>query len=504
MTDPDLLIIGSGLSGASLIQELTRRVPDPPPGRQIRILAVEKRGEFGGGIAYGKAMPLEFVLNDQLRIMGTDDFASWLVRTRSRWLTELENHRSPATAQWLRNHHSEISACDFSNLHIPRRVFGDFVRAGLGQAIESAPRSGFNVELKKDEVTEITPESDGFFRVRLKNSGLVRASLVALASGASPRLLNTELSKFDGYIDDFYSEDLSDLTEGLEDLLARESEQNRRMVIIGGNATAAEFIFFLRFSGLASLVSEVIVATPRGALPPAAEGSTLPPYDPSHLRNVSWMRNPTANDLYRALEFEHKNGASLGYTVLDIVDYTLLDFRKGLNALPNDEQLRWVNDYGHKQQDLVLRVPSEYSIAADWLRREGKLVLERGKVTDIVPTGRSFLVRMEFDDGRSKTRQSPVVVDCTGFGTISATSSPLLRQLRAGPAFSLPVNVRDKGFKLNSTFEAYPNLFVLGPLMTGFSNQDTHIWHLQNIPRIGDLARRVASLISSRFSTCLR
>jgi len=403
----DLLIIGGGLSGASLIQELTRQVPKPPPGRQIRILAVEKSGEFGGGIAYGKALPLEYLLNDQLRIMGTKDFESWLVRTRSRWLTELKHHRSPATAQWLRNHHSEISVCDFSNLHIPRRVFGDFVREGLDQAIESAPRSGFNIELKKGEVTEITPESDGFFRVKLKNSGLVRTSLIALTIGAPPRLRNTALSKFDGYIDDLYSGDLSHLTQGLKDLLARESVKNRRIVIMGGNTTAAEFIFFLRFSGLASLVSEVIVTTPRGALPPAAEGTKLPPYDPSHLRKVSQMSNPTANDLYRALEFEHKNGASLGYSVLDIVDYTLLDFRKGLNALPNDEQLCWVNEYGHKQQELVLRGPSEYSMAADQLRRESKLVLEKGKVTEIKPIGRAF--SPGFDSRRIKNnRQMPM------------------------------------------------------------------------------------------------
>ena len=259
-------------------------------------------------------------------------------------------------------------------------------------------------------VTEIVRASTGLFRVRLKNSGLVHAPLVALTNGAPPRSRNTELSKFDGYIDDLYNKDLSDLAEVLKDVLARESEQDRRILIIGGNTTATEFIFFLRFSGLESLVSEVIVATPRGCLPPTAEGTTSPSYVPSRLREVSLISDPTANELYRALEFEHKNGANLGYTVLDIVDNTMSDFRNALNALPKHEQLCWVNDYGHRQQELVLRVPSKYSTASDRLRREGKLVLERGRVTEIEPIGRSFLVRIESDDGPSNSPLTKSVV----------------------------------------------------------------------------------------------
>lgn len=62
-TMTDILIVGGGLSGARLIQELTREEMKPRPGRQIRILAIDKRGEFGGGIAYGEAVPLEFLLS---------------------------------------------------------------------------------------------------------------------------------------------------------------------------------------------------------------------------------------------------------------------------------------------------------------------------------------------------------------------------------------------------------------------------------------------------------
>jgi hypothetical protein len=58
-----------------------------------------------------------------------------------------------------RNHHLEISECKFSDLHMPRRVFGDFVRTALDEALERSPRSGYHLELKKDEVTEIARES---------------------------------------------------------------------------------------------------------------------------------------------------------------------------------------------------------------------------------------------------------------------------------------------------------------------------------------------------------
>jgi hypothetical protein len=95
--------------------------------------------------------------------------------------------------------------------------------------------------------------------------------------------------------------------------------------------------------------------------------------------------------------------------------------------------------------------------------------------------------------------EAQILVDCTGFGVLSNTPDALLRQL-SGPAGMLSANTTDRSFVLEPTFEAYPNLFVLGPLMTGFSDRDTHIWHLENIPRIRELAGRVGSLVAERLS----
>ena len=498
----DIMIIGGGLAGASLIQELTRIVSDLDLGPHVSILAVEKNGDFGGGLAYHKDVPLEFLLNDQVRITGCQDFEDWLVANQSSWLTELSEHRSHATQQWLRGHKHAISRCDFSDLHIPRRVFGDFVRAELDQARDHIRRLGCNLELRHDEVTEIAHEGSDRFAVRLKHAGVVRPSIVVLAVGAAPRPRNTAFTDSDGYLDNFYSYDLCDMAIRLEGLLSNQPGAKRRILIKGGNATAAEFIFFLSFTpSLASLISELIVATPRGALLPSAAGTDSPPFVPSHLRKLSRRTNLTADALWLALESDFEYGADHGYTVLDNVDHTLEAFRESLNALPSNEQLRWVINYGDKQQDLVRRVPIEYFTAAQQFCRERKLRIERGKVTDITRTrGSLFSVQIATDDGPRKVT-TPVIVDCTGFGSISSTSDPLLSHLRDPSGFSLSANPTDKGFKLESTFEASRNLFVLGPLMTGFSGPGTHIWHLQNIRRIRELAGRVSSLISDRIMT---
>lgn len=497
----DLLIPGGGLAGASLIQELTLSVPSSRLNRQFRILAVEKSGDFGGGLAYGKGVPIEFLLNDQVRITGCRDFENWLVSNQSTWLTKLKEHRSQATEQWLRVHDRAISSCDLSDLHIPRRVFGDFVRDELNQACQRARRLGCNVELRHDEVAEIEREPGDRFAVRLKRSGVVHASLITLAVGAAPRSRSTVFRDTDGYIDNFYSQDLSDLTLRLKGLLSKQRESERRILIKGGNTTAAEFIYFLSFTPLlAELNCKLIVVTPRGELLPAAQGTDLPPFASPRLEELSRMIKPTADDLWLALESDYKYGNDHGYTVLDNVDHTQPAFLAALNALQADEQLRWVIKYGDRQQNLVRRIPTEYYAAAQQLHCRGLLRVERGKVTDITRNGGSlFSVQIATDNGHREVATA-VIIDCSGFGSISTTTDPLLSQLRDSTSLSLSANETDKGFKLRSSFEASENLFVLGPLMTGFSGPGTHIWHLQNIRRIRELAGRVAPLIWERLS----
>jgi uncharacterized NAD(P)/FAD-binding protein YdhS len=508
MSSVDLLIIGGGYSGTSLLcavletllgnNQISKASTISP--REIRILMLDRKGDFGGGIAYGEKVAPEFLLIDRARNIDREDFLIWLRHNRSLWLSQLEEHGSKATMQWLKNHGQAINANFVEELHFPRVIFGDFVRAQLAQNVTQANASKrLSVELGTDEAITLEQDTDGHYRVQLKRLGLVTTRIVALASGLIPRTPKSEFEDCDGYVDDLYKFQLANLTDRIKNALLRQSSGNKTVLVMGSNNTAAEFIYFLGFTReVRSVLDKIVVVSPRGMLPALAEKTDLPPYTCVYLPQIPSEIVPTADNLIEALTREYKNAARLGYTVLDTVGHSLSSFRDALNCLSAAEKKKFVIKYGRPQQDLVRRIPQEYMAAIDKFKKREQLMLLKGEVIRLIKeSDKQFTVKVKTTSGVLDMRTA-VVVNCTGFGTISYNTDPLINNIRYPNGF-LRANETDKGFILSPEFEAYPNLFVLGSLMTGFSLGNTHIWHLECIPRIKQLADSLAATIVQRL-----
>jgi len=508
MTNVNLLIIGGGYSGTSLlnaiVEDILRQKANGPAtafrNGKLRILMVDRKGDFGGGLAYGEKVPPEFLLIDKAKHIDLEGFLIWLRQNKSTWLSRLEERGSEATKLWFNNYSTEISANHFEELHFPRVIFGDFARDGLKKLVQRANASErLEVELAIDEVTALEKVASGLFEAQLERSGSVTAQVVVLAPGFAPRVPKDELADCDGYVHDFYKFELEQIQHRIKRALSRQKTSDKTILILGSNNTAAEFIYFLGFSReLRSLFDKIIVASPRGVLPGLAKNTDKPPYICAYLPQIGRKFASTADYLIEALSEEYEHAASLGYTVLDTVSYSLQSFLQAFNSLPPAEKKRFVIKYGKRQQDLVRRVPPEYVAAVDDFKKINQLAFLKGRVTEVAQEpDKNFRVKVETGIGIYEIKAA-VVANCSGFGTISNNVDPLITHI-SYPNGPLQANETDKGFVVSPEFETLPNLFVLGSLLTGFSLGHIHIWHLDSIPRIVQLANTLGLTIVQRL-----
>jgi uncharacterized NAD(P)/FAD-binding protein YdhS len=109
----------------------------------------------------------------------------------------------------------------------------------------------------------------------------------------------------------------------------------------------------------------------------------------------------------------------------------------------------------------------EYIAAAHDLVRNSLLQIERGMIHAVPrPTADGRLEVEVHGDGATTSRVADVVVNCTGSGGITTSSSAMLRGLAAGGA--LRVNRLNAGFEASGpAHEAAgaPGLFVIGPML---------------------------------------
>ena len=93
MNNIDLLIIGGGFSGTSLLCAVVEQVLSKiqisnclaSSRKKLSILMLDRLGDFGGGIAYSEKVAPEFLLIDRARNIDLENFISWLRHNRSVW-----------------------------------------------------------------------------------------------------------------------------------------------------------------------------------------------------------------------------------------------------------------------------------------------------------------------------------------------------------------------------------------------------------------------------------
>src|SRR4030081_3936054 len=158
----DVLIIGSGYSGTMVVINLVRIGR-----RNIRIALLERRPEFGRGVAYGTT-DSKHLLNVTAKNMGA--------------FPDYTHH----FYHWLQRHPDKLRAVGIDQIwpdsFIPRVLYGSYIQDLLSIAQQHNP----SLDLIQDEAVDLVPQSDGTFRLDLRENDPIEADQVVLAVGNFP------------------------------------------------------------------------------------------------------------------------------------------------------------------------------------------------------------------------------------------------------------------------------------------------------------------------------
>ena len=112
------------------------------------------------------------------------------------------------------------------------------------------------------------------------------------------------------------------------------------------------------------------------------------------------------------------------------------------------------------------------------------------RVRDLRPAPDGGLTVRYEAAGRMRTLAAGIVVDCRGFAGVAEGAHPTVQRLLR--TRTVRPNEIGRGLAVDPDLAAAPGLFVLGPLLAGTAQGADYIWFLENIPRIHQLAERVA------------
>ncbi|HVH13003.1 MAG TPA: hypothetical protein VM759_08125, partial [Longimicrobium sp.] len=148
---------------------------------------------------------------------------------------------------------------------------------------------------------------------------------------------------------------------------------------------------------------------------------------------------------------------------------------------------------------ILRRTGGPYARAASLLDVHGRLERIAGSVREVNADGRTGFVLLR--DGRPpETLDGALaIINCTGSARLDDDPRPLMRSILAGGATIARVTPSGRGLVVSARFEASPGVFVMGPLLAGYTHRDLHVWRLEVVARIESLAPRLARILARRL-----
>ena len=158
-----IAIIGGGFSGAALTINLLRMATTP-----LRIVLIERKPPFGGGVAYGTKSP-DHLLNVPADKMG------------------LYADEPDHFVRWLQQHREAEGVADTfdEKAFLPRRLYGAYVESLLNEA-DAESADAVELERVEAEVVDLEERSGGGAVLKFRDGGELAADQVVLALGNLP------------------------------------------------------------------------------------------------------------------------------------------------------------------------------------------------------------------------------------------------------------------------------------------------------------------------------
>ncbi|MDB5651123.1 MAG: hypothetical protein JWL62_2643 [Hyphomicrobiales bacterium] len=505
--DFDLVILGGGIACTLTLSAFLSTL-EAGEGT-VSIAVIEKDAQFWRGLPYGRrSSPNSLIITALSEFVPDEEraeFIAWLIAERQRWTAELRSSGGDAAAHWLNENDAAMSAGEWTEIYVPRILFGDFAEAKLARTIAQAEQDGLaKVTLVHGEAIDVEL-SAGHYNVSLLQDGVfssIEARTVLLAIGSPPfKPLAGAAQASSFYVNDAYSpslpENLSALRSHMQSI---PRDSGRNLLIVGSNATALEALYMIsRNHDLRETLDNIVVLSTGGSLPRMMTRERFRQHSFPRVEALRRADNFTAKDIVVAAELDVAAIAASTHVVGDTFHH-LSDLVVELNAkLDAAGQEEFHRVYGMRFTRLVRRAGVEYTEAAEDLVANGKLELLRGRFKSIDAGALPGKARLIYEtDERSDdlvhSLDFAAVINCAGFEVLSAnSSSPLIANL-VRHKLAVP-NHTGRGFDVDATFQTSPNVFVCGPMLAGVFNSSAKFWHVENVRRIHGLAQMIARSI---------
>jgi uncharacterized NAD(P)/FAD-binding protein YdhS len=475
----------------------------------VRIHIIDRHPQFFTGVAYGnRSGP------GSLTLFSLNDFLPDDERVRfTEWLTD--HHRvTPGTGidpAWFERHRADIAEGRWDRLFIPRRLYGAYLSERARTAMLAAESDGIaQFTLTTADVTAIDPMKDGYVVSTSHRDGPTIAfatTTVALTVGSPPaRRLCADDESIDGLIHDVYDPGLNATLSRVRRTLAALPIVQRRILVVGGNATALEFVLACQ-DIVRDLQATITVLTPTGR---PRHWRPKKGSDVAELRAIAALKikvggggSVTAQELLDAVSCDLRAAVESGTDGATVprIAASIPYFAASLN---NGERAALAAHYGMQISNLLRQDSRDSVDIVESCVESGAVEFSAGRYRGCKTDGHSLRVSVTDDAGNEYDLDAKygVVVGAMGFEDVSATRSPLLREmLRSGLVDPSSSNT---GLRVDSRFRAAPGLFVVGPLVAGNVGEDMVIWHAESVRRIMAIARAVAPSIAREMGAIPR
>ena len=437
---PVIAIIGGGFCGTLTAVHLLRR---GEPG--ARIVLIERGGECGPGVAYATRDDRHLLNVPAARMSALadepDDFSEW--------------------------------ACVAPDAFVPRRVYGEYLRAQLASA---AARSAARLERVTATVVGLRP-ARGAIELSLAGGGRLACDRAVLAVGSLAPGAACALPDDPWVIADPWSPVLA------------EDDGGGTTLVIGSGLTAVDVA--LSQCGRSPRSRVVAVSRhgrlPFGHLPGLRRAAPAPALGDGTLRLDALERDVRAHVA--------RCGAA-GFDWRDALDGLRPDLPALWGRMPLLDRRRFLRERARSWEIRRHRMAPEVAAAVATLRATGRLTVLAGGVESL--QARPGGVELRLRDGR--TVRGARAVACTGAGTdVTATPDPLLRALLADGVASadplgLGLRATPSGALLDASGRSDGRVWVLGALRRG------ELWESTAVPELREQAAEVAGGLRASLS----
>ena len=523
----DFTLIGSGLSSTFALLNLIKRVKANRPRRPIKIVNIERSGEYFAGNGYGKSTGEHTLLIspfvDFLPDAERAEFKVWLRDNAHALLRSAMETATGDAMSWLQSNYQTIISGDIDDISLPRRWVARYFSSVLSSAIVNATDEGLidftTLHGEATSIEKVASASDQH-RSRIDVSlasgeqlqlsskrvllglGLPQAErrLIAAADSA---ISNDSPSLVDNPYEPGFDETMRDLETSIDGYAPKEGTEKLNVLLVGTNASALEMLY--RLNGTrASKIGKFVLLSPSGGLPWRYGGRGNNDIDPSteSLDRLASKSNLDADDVLEAAVNDNEINRSRGISFPRTYQAIWSAIWTPMSRLSNEEKKRFACHQGAVLGRCQRRMIDEYADLVDELKANGRITIVAGALKSIAPNGNAqqapFLnLKVGYTDSSGDEATIPetiqIAINCSSPEKVDGhISSTLLRNLLQSGLVTANPSLR--GLEVDDSFQANRGLYVLGPLLAGNIVANNMIWHLESCPRILGLSTKLVDV----------